>query len=88
MYQLAQDEYREKKKLGTQKQRVLTKLDRDGFITRNECLNQIPRITRLSAIIQDLEGEGCEFDAGWYKEDYKYKLIKKNGITPLMIYDS
>jgi hypothetical protein len=31
----------------TQLERVKAKLDRDGFVTRNECLSQFPAITRL-----------------------------------------
>jgi hypothetical protein len=42
--------------------RVRTKLDRDGFVTRNECLRQHPAITRLAARIDDLEKEGFVFD--------------------------
>lgn len=47
----------------TQKNRVIQKLLRDGYITRNECLKQVPAITRLSAIIQILEEEGWVFSA-------------------------
>lgn len=43
----------------TQLERVKAKLERDSFITRNECLSQFPAITRLGARICDLQ------DAGW-----------------------
>lgn len=58
----------------TQKERVIGKLNKDGFITRNECLRNY--ISRLSAIIQDLEVDGWEFEAGDTYKDYKYKVIK------------
>jgi hypothetical protein len=58
----------------TQKQRVETKLLRDGFITRNEALRNF--ISRLSAIIQDLEAEGWEFDTKNKGGDYIYTIVK------------
>lgn len=58
----------------TQKQRVINKLVRDGFITRNECLKVY--ISRLSAIIQILEQEGWEFEARDKEKDYIYKVLK------------
>lgn len=58
----------------TQVDRVKFKLKRDGFITRNECLNQY--ISRLSAIILILKNQGWEFAAGKVKGDYKYTVIK------------
>lgn len=64
----------------TQKDRVVTKLLKDGFITRNECLRNF--ISRLSAIIQDLELEGWEFEtsrkgnSATAEGDYVYKVIK------------
>ena len=58
----------------TQKQRVIKKLLKDGFITRNECLRVY--ISRLSAIIQVLEQEGWEFEAKDDNGDYVYKFTK------------
>ena len=58
----------------TQKQRVVDKLLRDGFVTRNECLRNY--ISRLSAIIQDLEEEGFEFKPYDFHGDYRYDMIK------------
>jgi hypothetical protein len=58
----------------TQKQRVETKLLRDGFITRNECLRVY--ISRLGAIICDLTKEGWEFETKFVDGDYQYKMVK------------
>lgn len=58
----------------TQKQRVETKLLRDGFITRNECLRNY--ISRLGAIICDLTKEGWEFETKFVDGDYHYKMVK------------
>jgi len=57
----------------TQKQRVIGKLKRDKFITRNECLQN--HITRLGAIINELNKDGWEL-VGEYDEkgDYVYTL--------------
>jgi hypothetical protein len=32
----------------TQCERIRRKLEKDGFVTRNQCLRQFPAITRLS----------------------------------------
>lgn len=64
----------------TQLERVRFKLERDGYITRNQCLSQRPAIARLSARIADLEEEGYVFDAKWAGRDYVYKLISINGV--------
>lgn len=60
----------------TQTERVVKRLLEHGVITRNQCLYN--RISRLSAIIQDLEEEGWEFEADFTEDrtDYYYKLIK------------
>lgn len=60
----------------SQTDRVKSKLKRDGFITRNECLSQFPAITRLSAIILNLRKEGFIFKTEDNGKDYKYILIK------------
>lgn len=61
----------------TQQERVIYKLTNDSFITRNECLRQLPAITRLSAIIQNLEEAGWEFEAKDLPDrDYIYKVTK------------
>jgi hypothetical protein len=64
---------------GTQIERVKAKLDRDGFITRNECVRQYPAILRLSARIQDLEAQGYEFEPEDTGRDYIYRLVKRPG---------
>ena len=60
----------------SQLKRVKAKLERDGYITRNECLSQFPAITRLSAIILTLKQEGYQFEAKDDGRDYKYSLTK------------
>jgi hypothetical protein len=57
----------------TQKNRIINKLLKDGFITRNECLRNY--ISRLGAIISFLQDEGWKFEAFYDKNDYKYKLL-------------
>jgi predicted RNA binding protein YcfA (HicA-like mRNA interferase family) len=59
----------------TQKERIIIKLEKDGFVTRNECLSRF--ISRLGAIIKDLEYEGWEFYKERFKGDYKY-IVKEN----------
>lgn len=62
----------------TQKERVIKKINRDGFITRNECLKNF--LSRLGAIICDLQKDGWEFSAEYiktpYGKDFKYTVIK------------
>jgi len=55
--------------------RVLFKMNRDGFITRNECLAVRPAITRLGAIIHALKKEGYKIKGKDYKNDYVYEFI-------------
>lgn len=59
----------------TQKQLVIDRLLAKGYVTRNEML--LERITRLGAIIQELEVEGFVFEARYgtkNKHDYGYIL--------------
>lgn len=59
----------------TQKQRVIKKLLRDGYITRNECLRVY--ISRLGALIESLKHEGFEFTAKYDENnDYVYTMVK------------
>lgn len=58
----------------TQKDRVAKRLLQVGKISRNECLKNF--ISRLSAIIQDLEVEGWVFETKQVKGDYVYKVVK------------
>lgn len=51
----------------TQSDWVVSRLLATGEISRNICLRE--RITRLSAIIQDLEEAGWEFNAQYRKEN-------------------
>tara|TARA_R110000868_G_scaffold99181_3_gene273064 strand:+ start:619 stop:840 length:222 start_codon:yes stop_codon:yes gene_type:complete len=58
----------------TQLQRIKNKLRRDKMITRNQCLNVFPAITRLSAHIQTLEEMGWTFETENFRGDYRYFL--------------
>lgn len=53
----------------TQKDRIEQRLLKVGYITRNECLQN--RISRLSAIIQELEEEGWLFETSRKGGNYK-----------------
>ena len=59
----------------SQKDRIVKRLLERGEVTRNEALRNF--ISRLSAIIQDLEEEGWEFKTENRKGDYVYTAIKK-----------
>ena len=59
----------------TQNERIIAKLERDGVVTRNECLRQVSAITRLSARINDLEELGYVFMARDTGHDYVYRLV-------------
>lgn len=63
-----------KAKKQTQLERVINKLNRDGFITRNECLRVY--ISRLGALINKLKVAGWEFEEGEYTDngDYIYRV--------------
>jgi hypothetical protein len=61
----------------SQNERVRAKLDRDGYVSRNECVRQFPAILWLSARIQDLEDEGYVFDAKEECGDYVYRLVSR-----------
>jgi len=61
----------------SQNDRVKAKLERDGYVSRNECVRQFPAILRLSARIQDLEEEGYVFDAKEERGDYLYRLVSR-----------
>lgn len=56
----------------SQKQRVLRRLKEIGKVTRNECLNTNPRITRLGAIICDLKKDGYKIEGREEGNDYVY----------------
>lgn len=64
-----------------QEEQVLYHLQEYGDVSRNWALSQ--NITRLSAIIQDLEAKGFVFDADYKSteygdNDYLYVLIQRN----------
>ncbi len=59
----------------TQEQRVIAILKSQGYISRNACLANY--ISRLSAIIQDLEAKGWEFTTRREKGDYEYHIVKQ-----------
>ncbi len=62
----------------TQKERVIEKLLKDGYITRNTCLSMFPAITRLGAIICTLQEEGWIFEARYGKDNKDYGYITKH----------
>jgi hypothetical protein len=61
----------------SQRQQVLDQLKEARRVSRNWCLQN--RITRLSALIHDLEAQGFIFNAHWEKtdhgKDYVYELL-------------
>lgn len=61
----------------SQLERVKAKLERDGFVTRNECLSQFPAITRLGARICDLQELGWTFATENTGRDYIYQLVSR-----------
>jgi hypothetical protein len=61
----------------TRLERVKAKLERDGYVTRNECLSQFPAITRLGAKICDLQELGWTFTTANTGRDYKYRLVSR-----------
>ena len=52
----------------TQENFVINELKKNGFISRNLCLQNY--ITRLGAIICDLKKEGFNFSSGYVKTGY------------------
>jgi hypothetical protein len=66
-------------KLGSQNERVRARVEKFGFISRNECLRQVPAITRLASRIKDLEKKGLKFRAEEVGNDYFYHLVSING---------
>ena len=59
----------------TQIQWVKLQISLNGEITRNQCLSNF--ISRLSAIIQDLEVEGYTFSTSHRGGDFVYTLLSK-----------
>jgi hypothetical protein len=61
----------------TQQKYVTDFLKKEGYISRNQCLQQ--RITRLGAIIFTLKEMGYQFEPKWVKENggrnFYYYLI-------------
>lgn len=63
----------------SQLDRVRYKLNRDGFITRNECINlQYHKITRLAAIIENLRKLGWKIETVEKNNDTIYKYERHN----------
>jgi hypothetical protein len=60
----------------TQIQRIISKLNRDKYITRNECLAQKPCISRLGAYIVSLRKMGWDFEVEDTGKDYIYRVKK------------
>lgn len=66
----------------TQKSFVLEQLHDYGEISRNQCLAHF--ISRLSAIIQNLEVEGYVFKTEWRGGDFVYMLADKPKKLPIV----
>jgi hypothetical protein len=61
----------------SQLERIKIKLARDGSVSRNQCLNTYPAITRLGARIEDLEAKhGYVFRTENTGRDYVYHLVR------------
>ena len=58
----------------SQRERVIGVLKSQGYVSRNHALRNF--ISRLSAIIQDLEAEGWEFAPRREGGDYEYHVKK------------
>ena len=58
----------------SQKEIVINQLLKNGRISRNWCLQNY--ISRLSAIIQNLEEEGWQFTTGFIEKNYVYTILK------------
>lgn len=65
----------------TQKQRIIKKLKADGNVSRNQALKNY--ISRLSAIIQDLESDGWVFETKLVNGDYAY-LVKSSPLKEII----
>lgn len=69
----------------TQLDFVIRHLNMNGYVTRNECLQNY--ISRLGALINILEKKGYKFQAKYIitpqGKDYKYTLLKNNQPTIL-----
>jgi hypothetical protein len=63
----------------SQKKWVIERLKIKGTVSRNECLQNY--ISRLSAIIQNLEEDGYEFETSYIKtsfgKDFIYRMKQK-----------
>lgn len=66
----------------SQKEQVKKILLNTGEISRNVCIREL-YITRLSAIIQELEEEGWEFNPEWVKYDKGKDFVYYLKTTPL-----
>lgn len=60
----------------TQKERVISQILKQGWISRNQCLGTYPCISRLGAIIATLKEEGWDFETKDTGKDYVYTPTK------------
>ena len=60
----------------SQKERILMKLQQEGYISRNECVRSFLSY-RLAARIDDLRREGYEFETEEKDGDFIYRLKSK-----------
>ena len=66
-------------------QRIIAKLERDGRVSRNQCLSMFPAIARLGARIDDLEHLGYVFRPEREHGNYVYALINSPEPTQLAL---
>lgn len=64
----------------TQKQQIITLLERDGCVSRNQALSMY--ISRLGAITCDLRASGWQLKGEWRGNDYFYVLESKPPVPP------
>jgi Helix-turn-helix domain len=61
----------------SQKERIIAILLEEGFVSRNQCFNLFPRITRLAARVDDLKREGWVFETEDDGRDFVYRLVSQ-----------
>jgi Helix-turn-helix domain len=67
----------------TQLQIIAGILERDGRITRNQCLSMF--ISRLAARVADLEAAGWKFETGKVGNDYEYRVVERPKAEQLVL---
>jgi hypothetical protein len=67
----------------TQLERIVDILERDGRISRNQCLRMF--ISRLAARIADLELDGWKFETEKVGGDYVYRVVERPAVKQLSL---